>query len=97
MNSQKHPRITMKAFFALAILTSSVLGAPSCSRKLAQSGISSAVPSATATAQTKKLATGWYGGWYGERETGKFTASQIPWDKYSYVTYGFACVYWSCW
>lgn len=83
----------MKAPFVLAALASFVLGAPSCSRKLAQSSISSAVPYATTTPQAQnKLATGWYGGWYGVRTSDKFTASQIPWEKYSYVTYGFACV-----
>lgn len=83
----------MKAFFVFAALASFVSGAPTCSRKLAQSGVSSAAPYATTTTTTptqNKLATGWYGGWYGVRESDKFTASQIPWEKYSYVTYGFA-------
>ncbi|EKM75822.1 hypothetical protein AGABI1DRAFT_116147 [Agaricus bisporus var. burnettii JB137-S8] len=81
----------MKAFLVIVALTSFVFGAPTCSRQRPSSGINSAASNATATSQTQsKLVTGWYGGWYGSRASDKFTASQIPWEKYSYVTYGFA-------
>lgn len=84
----------MKAFLVIVALTSFVFCAPTCSRQRPPSGINSAASNATATSQTQsKLVTGWYGGWYGSRASDKFTASQIPWEKYSYVTYGFACVY----
>ncbi|KXN86640.1 Endochitinase [Leucoagaricus sp. SymC.cos] len=86
----------MKVFLALATLVSLVASRPTCSRhptpsitpvygNTSSNGTNTTTPSAGSSNSTG-LASGWYPGWSSDT----LSPSQIPWDKYTSLTYAFA-------
>lgn len=94
----------MKIFLALTALASLVAGLPACPRRQrpntpvygnsttgANTNTNTTITGTISTSNSTatKFATGWYPGWYSD----KFAPNQIPWEKYSALTYAFACVH----
>ncbi|KAJ3572245.1 hypothetical protein NP233_g3226 [Leucocoprinus birnbaumii] len=89
----------MKVFFAITTLISLATARPTCPTKPttaygASATVTPAANSSTTTTSStgysnstagNKLATGWYPSWVSD----KFAPSQIPWNKYSALTYSF--------
>jgi len=90
----------MKVSLALTALVSLVSARLQCSRRpsstpsYAHGGPTTTLPegskptSPAGSTSGNKLATGWYPGWV----AGSFPPSEIPWAKYSALTYAFAYV-----
>lgn len=83
----------MKAFIVLTTLAALVAGRPLCSRPKNQNTpvytnttvTNTPSPTSNTNSTSLKAATGWYPGWYGD----KFPPSQVPWEKYTALTYAF--------